>query len=87
MRFPSGLPQKHNKHNLLQIVDWLQVMNAQQYGAEAILLFNDPEDFAPVPEDQLYPHGWWLPRTGVQRGAVFKGNGDPLTPRYPSRGT
>ena len=64
-----------------------QVTNAQKYGAKAILIYNDPQDSAPVPDEDLYPHGWWLPRSGVQRGSILLGTGDPLTPRYPSKGT
>lgn len=60
--------------------------NAQKFGAKAILIYNDPQDFAPVPDEDLYPHGWWLPRSGVQRGSILIGTGDPLTPRYPSKG-
>lgn len=60
--------------------------NAAKWGAKAILIFNDPKDFAPVPDDQLYPKTWWLPRSGVQRGSVLLGTGDPLTPRYPAKG-
>lgn len=63
-----------------------QVTNAQNFGAKAILIYNDPQDFAPVPDEDLYPHGWWLPRSGVQRGSILIGTGDPLTPRYPSKG-
>ncbi|KAK3736513.1 hypothetical protein QZH41_009387 [Actinostola sp. cb2023] len=62
-----------------------KVTNAAKWGARAILIFNDPKDFAPVPDDQLYPHNWWLPRSGVQRGSVLLGTGDPLTPRYPAK--
>ena len=61
--------------------------NAQKCGAKAILIYNDPQDSAPVPDEDLYPHGWWLPRSGVQRGSILLGTGDPLTPRYPSKGT
>ena len=64
-----------------------QVTNAQKYGAKAILIYNDPQDSAPVPDEDLYLHGWWLPRSGVQRGSILLGTGDPLTPRYPSKGT
>ena len=63
-----------------------QVTNAQKYGAKAIMIYNDPQDFAPVPDEDLYPHGWWLPRSGVQRGSILMGTGDPLTPRYPAKG-
>ena len=60
--------------------------NAQKYGAKAILMYSDPNDYAPVRDEDLYPHGWWLPRTGVQRGSILIGTGDPLTPRYPAKG-
>ncbi|EDO42931.1 predicted protein [Nematostella vectensis] len=62
-----------------------KVTNAAKAGAKAAILFNDPKDFGPVPDDQLYPNGWWLPRTGVERGSVLLGTGDPLTPRYPAK--
>ena len=32
----------------------------------------------------MYPQYIWLPKTGVQRGSIFKGRGDPLTPGLPS---
>ena len=60
--------------------------NAQKYGAKAILIYSDPYDYAPVRDEDLYPHGWWLPQTGVQRGSILIGTGDPLTPRYPAKG-
>ena len=72
---------------LLIFIPLFQVTNAQKYGAKAILIYNDPQDSAPVPDEDLYPHGWWLPRSGVQRGSILLGTGDPLTPRYPSKGT
>lgn len=62
-----------------------KVTNAQKYGAKAILIYSDPQDYAPVPDEDLYPHGWWLPRSGVQRGSILMGTGDPLTPRYPAK--
>ncbi|XP_074628297.1 putative N-acetylated-alpha-linked acidic dipeptidase isoform X1 [Acropora palmata] len=62
-----------------------KVTNAQKYGAKAILIYSDPYDYAPVRDEDLYPHGWWLPQTGVQRGSILIGTGDPLTPRYPAK--
>lgn len=73
--------------NFTLFIPLFQVTNAQKYGAKAILIYNDPQDSAPVPDEDLYPHGWWLPRSGVQRGSILLGTGDPLTPRYPSKGT
>ena len=60
--------------------------NAQKYGAKAILIYSDPHEYAPVRDEDLYPHGWWLPQTGVQHGSILIGTGDPLTPRYPAKG-
>ncbi|XP_063877913.1 glutamate carboxypeptidase 2-like [Scylla paramamosain] len=36
-----------------------------------------------APED-VYPNSWWLPGSGMQRGTTFMGDGDPLTPGWPS---
>lgn len=62
-----------------------KVTNAQKFGAKAILIYSDPQDSAPAQDDDLYPHSWWLPRSGVQRGSILMGTGDPLTPRYPAK--
>jgi N-acetylated-alpha-linked acidic dipeptidase len=56
---------------------------AEARGAIGCLIYSDPADdgFAKGP---VYPHGPWRPETGVQRGAVWVGNGDPATPGWPS---
>ena len=54
------------------------------HGAIGIILFSDPADYTGGDIDQVYPHDWWLPPSGAQRGTVFIGDGDPLTPGYPS---
>jgi hypothetical protein len=48
------------------------------------ILYNDPADYAKEGQDKVYPHYIWLPKTGAQRGSIFKGRGDPLTPGLPS---
>ncbi|GFO49279.1 N-acetylated-alpha-linked acidic dipeptidase 2-like [Plakobranchus ocellatus] len=35
-------------------------------------------------DTRVYPETWWLPPDGVQRGNIFSGDGDPLTPGYPA---
>ena len=55
-------------------------------GAIGIILFSDPADVTGGDIDQVYPHDWWLPPSGAQRGTVYIGSGDPLTPGYPSIG-
>lgn len=49
------------------------------------MLFDDPFRSAPKgSENQIYPNGEFLPRDGTQRGTLYIGDGDPLTPFYPS---
>ena len=61
---------------------------AQLNGAKAILIYNDPQDYGPVSDKEVFPNSWWMPRDGVQRGGIRKGatKGDPLTPGWPSTG-
>ena len=61
-----------------------KVKNAQDCGANGAILYNDPKDYAKLGQDKVYPQYIWLPKTGVQRGSIFKGRGDPLTPGLPS---
>ena len=60
---------------------------AEKRGAIGIILFSDPADYTSGDIDRVYPHDWWLPPSGTQRGTVYIGSGDPLTPGYPSIGT
>nr|XP_034326253.1 N-acetylated-alpha-linked acidic dipeptidase 2 isoform X1 [Crassostrea gigas] len=62
---------------------------AEILGAKGIILYSDPEDYANNGEaTQVYPHGWFLPESGTQRGTIFRGYiGDPLTPGYPATET
>ncbi|XP_055880856.1 putative N-acetylated-alpha-linked acidic dipeptidase [Biomphalaria glabrata] len=59
---------------------------AASYGAIGIIIYSDPYDYTGFKEGdyRVYPDTWWLPSTGVQRGTVFTGDGDPLTPGYPA---
>ena len=60
--------------------------NAETHGASGIIIYTDPDQFAPDGANQTYPNTWWLPKTGLQRGAssLKKSPGDVLTPGYPS---
>ncbi|XP_071164480.1 N-acetylated-alpha-linked acidic dipeptidase 2-like [Mytilus edulis] len=62
---------------------------AYVHGAIGIILYSDPADYAMGQTDssQVYPHDWWLPASGAQRGTIFLGSGDPLTPGYPATET
>lgn len=57
---------------------------AANAGASAVILYSDPKDFAEGGKSGFYPDSKWLTPTGVQRGTVFQGIGDPLTPGWPS---
>ena len=72
-------------------------MNAQQFGASALILYMDPAEHCPTKQNpdkpcpgpdhgKPYPDGPWLPRTAAQRGSVHLDVGDPLTPSYPATG-
>lgn len=61
-----------------------KVREAQLRGAIGIILFSDPSDVTGGDINQVYPHDWWLPPSGVQRGVIRTGQGDPLTADYPA---
>ncbi|XP_065051514.1 N-acetylated-alpha-linked acidic dipeptidase 2-like [Rhopilema esculentum] len=61
-----------------------KVFNAQMNGAIGIFIYNDPKNYGPVPADKTYPKSMWMPRDGVQRGSIGLGDGDILTPGWPS---
>lgn len=56
---------------------------AEDRGAAALLLYSDPADDGYVRGD-VYPEGPFRPWSGVQRGSVMNGVGDPTTPSSPS---
>ncbi|KAK7493453.1 hypothetical protein BaRGS_00015353 [Batillaria attramentaria] len=61
---------------------------AARHGALGVILYSDPADYALYQdEEHVYPHTWWLPPTGAQRGSIARGTGDPLTPGYPATRT
>ncbi|KAH9509172.1 N-acetylated-alpha-linked acidic dipeptidase 2 [Bulinus truncatus] len=63
-----------------------KVAIAESRGAVGVVIFSDPIDSTGMGrgDPRVYPDAWWLPPKGVQRGSVFVGEGDPLTPGYPS---
>ncbi|XP_078671117.1 putative N-acetylated-alpha-linked acidic dipeptidase [Branchiostoma floridae x Branchiostoma belcheri] len=58
---------------------------ASQFGCAGLILYSDPEQCA-VAGWAVWPDGWMMPSTGVQRGNVkdAKWKGDSLTPFYPA---
>ena len=63
-----------------------KVANAYANGAAGCLIYSDPITYAPKGTDPMdvYPFTKYLPDQGVQRGSIFEGFGDPLTPGWPS---
>jgi N-acetylated-alpha-linked acidic dipeptidase len=61
----------------------IKAREAEKRGAVALLIYTDPLDDGFVTGD-VYPEGPMRPLQGVQRGSVFNGQGDPLTPGYAS---
>ncbi|CAM6090069.1 unnamed protein product [Calypogeia fissa] len=60
------------------------VAHAAYRGAVGVVIFSDPLDWAANNTEGYYPESEWLPPSGVQRGSVFQGIGDPLTPGWAS---
>ena len=63
-----------------------KVKNCQDAGAIGVILFSDPGDVAVqgTKPENVYPNTIFLPGSGVQRGSVFIGDGDPLSPNWAS---
>ena len=59
----------------------LKVANAEAFGFSGALLYTDAEDDG-VGRGVVLPDGPFRPSTGIQRGSVFNGHGDPLTPGW-----
>ncbi|KAL8618688.1 hypothetical protein ACOMHN_048864 [Nucella lapillus] len=62
-----------------------KLSNAERFKALAMILYSDPRDcIYQNEENNTYPHSWWLPPSGIQRGTTLLHDGDPQTPLYPS---
>ncbi len=60
-----------------------KVQNAADAGFAAALLYTDAEDDG-APKGKVLPEGPWRPPSGIQRGSIFNGEGDPATPGWAS---
>ncbi len=61
----------------------IKAREAERNGAAALILYSDPADDGFTRGD-VYPDGPMRPATGVQRGSVMNGTGDPTTPGWAS---
>ena len=62
----------------------IKAREAEKRGAVALMIYTDPLDDGFARGD-VYPDGPMRPLEGVQRGSVFNGAGDPLTPGYAAK--
>jgi N-acetylated-alpha-linked acidic dipeptidase len=60
------------------------VENAALAGAVAVVIYSDSFDYGNNGTQGYYPDSQWLPPSGAQRGSVYRGIGDPLTPGWAS---
>ncbi|KAK7502668.1 hypothetical protein BaRGS_00005918, partial [Batillaria attramentaria] len=60
---------------------------AARHGAKGIIIYSDPADYTDPDDDRVFPDTVWLPGTAAQRGSIYNGDGDPLTPGYPATST
>ena len=63
-----------------------KVQIAERLGAIGVILFTDPKEKAVQGRNFTFPDSWWMPGMGVEMGTAYNGQGDPLTPFYPSIG-
>ncbi|XP_076855102.1 aminopeptidase NAALADL1 [Brachyhypopomus gauderio] len=60
-----------------------KAINAAPFGVVGVLVYTDPYDINDglmSDENETYPHSWYLPPSGVERGSYKNDFGDPLTP-------
>ncbi|XP_057843341.2 probable glutamate carboxypeptidase LAMP1 isoform X2 [Cryptomeria japonica] len=60
------------------------VRTAAKFGAIAVIMYSDPQQFGGNGTQGSFPKSKWLPPDGAQFGTVIKGKGDPSTPGWPS---
>uniref|UniRef100_A0A8C6UM05 Aminopeptidase NAALADL1 n=1 Tax=Neogobius melanostomus TaxID=47308 RepID=A0A8C6UM05_9GOBI len=66
-----------------------KAINAEPYGVVGVLVYTDPYDINDGLMSDLnetYPHSWYLPPSGVERGSFNTLYGDLLTPYLAAKG-
>lgn len=67
----------------------IQAINAAPYGVMGVLVYTDPLDINDglmSDVNETYPHSWYMPPSGVERGSFSTNYGDPLTPYLAAKG-
>uniref|UniRef100_A0A8C2WBV0 N-acetylated alpha-linked acidic dipeptidase like 1 n=1 Tax=Cyclopterus lumpus TaxID=8103 RepID=A0A8C2WBV0_CYCLU len=60
-----------------------KAINAAPYGVIGVLVYTDPSDINDglmSDSNETYPHSWYMPPSGVERGSFSTNYGDMLTP-------
>ncbi|XP_042294830.1 aminopeptidase NAALADL1 [Sceloporus undulatus] len=65
-----------------------KAINGAKYGVIGVAVYTDPADINDnkALAEETYPHSWYLPPSGVERGSYNTYFGDLLTPYYPAKG-
>lgn len=75
--------------NQMYHVHLFQAINAVPYGVVGVLVYTDPGDMNDglmSDANETYPHSWYLPPSGVERGSFNTHYGDLLTPYLAAKG-
>nr|XP_039265961.1 putative N-acetylated-alpha-linked acidic dipeptidase [Styela clava] len=60
-------------------------LNAENNGCIGLIIYTDPADYADFENTKdVYPDSLFMPPTGVQKGSLWRIDGDPLTQFYPA---
>lgn len=72
----------NNIFTLITMTSLQQAINGAKFGVVGVLVFTDPYDINDgiSDESETYPHSWYLPPSGVERGSYNIDFGDLLTP-------
>ncbi|XP_077143856.1 aminopeptidase NAALADL1 [Ranitomeya variabilis] len=64
-----------------------KAINAEKFGVIGLIVYTDPKDIndGASAESQTYPHSWYMPPSGVERGSYVENFGDLRTPYYPAK--
>lgn len=73
----------HSFFDLARLCVNFQGINAAPFGVVGVLVYTDPYDINDgkmSDSNETYPHSWYLPPSGVERGSYKTNFGDQLTP-------
>ncbi|XP_070622653.1 aminopeptidase NAALADL1 [Erythrolamprus reginae] len=64
-----------------------KAINGAKFGVIGVVVYTDPGDIndGKSSPEETYPHSWYMPRSGVERGSFKSGFGDLLTPYFPAK--